>query len=152
MASGFCRAPPRGRSRHSPQPSPGAGDDGRADRQGALLLFVPYCTDLRSGHLRVLRSCAARAVENQVYVVAAGNVGHCPGVTNFDIQYAQSAVLTPCDTMFPPEGVAAEASAQVEQVVFADLDLALLQDARRNGTVKNLIDRRPELYARWRGH
>lgn len=119
--------------------------------QGALVLFVPYCTDLRSGHLRVRHSCAARAVENQVYVVAAGNVGHCPGVANFDIQYAQSAVLTPCDTMFPPEGVAAEASAQVEQVIFADLELALLQDARRSGTVKNLIDRRPELYARWRG-
>jgi len=119
--------------------------------QGALLLFVPYCTDLRSGHLRVRHSCAARAVENQVYVVAAGNVGHCPNVTNFDIQYAQSAVFTPCDTMFPPEGVAAEASAQVEQVIFADLDLDLLQDARRNGTVKNLMDRRPELYARWRG-
>jgi len=30
--------------------------------QGALLLFVPYCTDLRSGHLRVRHSCAARAV------------------------------------------------------------------------------------------
>lgn len=119
--------------------------------QGALLLFVPYCTDLRSGHLRVRHSCAARAVENQVYVVAAGNVGHCPGVANFDIQYAQSAVFTPCDTMFPPEGVAAEASAQVEQVIFADLDLDLLQHARQDGTVKNLIDRRPELYARWRG-
>jgi predicted amidohydrolase len=118
--------------------------------QGALLLFVPYCTDLRSGHLRVRHSCAARAVENQVYVVAAGNVGHCPGVANFDIQYAQSAVFTPCDTMFPPEGVAAEASAQVEQVIFADLDLDLLQHARQDGTVKNLIDRRPELYARWR--
>lgn len=118
--------------------------------QGALLLFVPYCTDLRSGHLRVRHGCAARAVENQVYVVAAGNVGHCPNVENFDIQYAQSAVFTPCDTMFPPEGLAAEACAQVEQVVFADLDLALLQDARRGGTVKNLIDRRPELYARWR--
>jgi predicted amidohydrolase len=119
--------------------------------QGALLLFVPYCTDLRSGHLRVGLSCAARAVENQVYVVAAGNVGHCPNVTNFDIQYAQSAVFTPCDTMFPPEGIAAQASAQVEQVVFADLDLDLLQRARREGTVKNLSDRRPELYARWRG-
>ncbi len=118
--------------------------------QGALLLFVPYCTDLRSGHLRVRHSCAARAVENQVYVVAAGNVGHCPGVANFDIQYAQSAVFTPCDTMFPPEGVATEASAQVEQVIFADLDLDLLQRARQDGTVKNLIDRRPELYARWR--
>lgn len=120
--------------------------------QGALLLFVPYCTDLRSGHLRVRNSCAARAVENQVYVVAAGNVGHCPNVENFDIQYAQSAVFTPCDTMFPPEGIAAEASAQVEQVIFADLDLDVLQEARRSGTVKNLIDRRPELYARWRGH
>jgi predicted amidohydrolase len=119
--------------------------------QGALVLFVPYCTDLRSGHLRVRYSCQARAVENQVYVVAAGNVGHCPNVANFDIQYAQSAVFTPCDTPFPPEGIAAEAAPQVEQLIFADLDLAALQQARRDGTVKNLIDRRPELYAQWRG-
>lgn len=119
--------------------------------QGALVLFVPYCTDLRSGHLRVRHSCQARAIENQVYVVAAGNVGHCPNVANFDIQYAQSAVFTPCDTPFPPEGIAAEAAPQVEQLIFADLDLAALQLARRDGTVKNLIDRRPELYAQWRG-
>ncbi|MFY2763233.1 carbon-nitrogen hydrolase family protein [Arenimonas sp. MALMAid1274] len=118
--------------------------------QGALLLFVPYCTDLRSGHLRVRYSSQARAVENQVYVVAAGNVGHCPNVANFDIQYAQSAVYTPCDVMFAPEGIAAEAAPQVEQMIFADLDLAALQDARRGGTVKNLMDRRPELYASWR--
>lgn len=119
--------------------------------QGALVLFVPYCTDLRSGHLRVRYSCQARAVENQVYVVAAGNIGHCPNVANFDIQYAQSAVFTPCDNPFPPEGIAAEAAPQVEQIVFADLDLDALQNARRDGTVKNLIDRRPELYAQWRG-
>lgn len=119
--------------------------------QGALVLFVPYCTDLRSGHLRVRHSCQARAIENQVYVVAAGNVGHCPNVANFDIQYAQSAVFTPCDAPFPPEGIAAEAAPQAEQLIFADLDLAALQLARRDGTVKNLIDRRPELYAQWRG-
>ena len=118
--------------------------------QGALVLFVPYCTDLRSGHLRVSLSCRARAVENQVYVVAAGNVGHCPNVANFDIQYAQSAVYTPCYVMFPPEGIAAEAAPQVEQLLFADLDLHALREARRSGTVKNLQDRRPELYARWR--
>lgn len=118
--------------------------------QGALLLFVPYCTDVRSGHLRVRYSCQARAVENQVYVVAAGNVGHCPNVANFDIQYAQSGVFTPCDFPFPPEGIAAEASPQVEQIVFADLDLDALQRARREGTVKNLIDRRPALYDAWR--
>ena len=118
--------------------------------QGALVLFVPYCTDVRPGHLRVRYSCQARAVENQVYVVAAGNVGHCPNVANFDIQYAQSAVYTPCDFPFPPEGIAAEAAPQVEQIVFADLDLAALQQARREGTVKNLIDRRPALYDAWR--
>lgn len=118
--------------------------------QGALLLFVPYCTDVRSGHLRVRYSCQARAVENQVYVVAAGNVGHCPNVANFDIQYAQSGVYTPCDFPFPPEGIAAEASPQVEQIVFADLDLEALQQARRSGTVRNLQDRRPALYACWR--
>ena len=119
--------------------------------QGALVLFVPYCTDVRQGHLRVVRSCAARAIENQVYVVAAGNVGHCPGVANFDIQYARSAVFTPCDTPFPPDGLAAEAEPQVEQVVFADLDLHALVEARERGTVRNLGDRRPDLYARWAG-
>ncbi|WP_188310321.1 carbon-nitrogen hydrolase family protein [Arenimonas fontis] len=118
--------------------------------QGALLLFVPYCTDLRSGHLRVRYSCQARAVENQVHVVAAGNVGHCPNVANFDIQYAQSGVYTPCDFPFPPEGIAAEASPQAEQIVFADLDLEALLQARRSGTVRNLQDRRPALYAQWR--
>lgn len=118
--------------------------------QGALVLFVPYCTDLRAGHLRVRYSCQARAVENQVYVVAAGNVGHCPNVANFDIQYAQSGVYTPCDFPFPPEGIAAEAAPQAEQIVFADLDLAALQQARKDGTVKNLVDRRPALYDAWR--
>lgn len=32
--------------------------------QGAEILFVPYCTDDRRGHLRVRYCCAARAVEN----------------------------------------------------------------------------------------
>jgi hypothetical protein len=48
-------------------------------------------------------------VENQVYVVTAGNTGFCPGVANFDQQYAESAVLTPCDdaiSAFAADGVA----------------------------------------------
>src|SRR5690606_12536992 len=122
----------------------------RPTDQGALLLFVPSCTDVRSGHLRVRYRCQARAVADQGGVVAGGNVGHCPNVANFDIQYAQSGVYTPCDFPFPPEGIAAEASPQVEQIVFADLDLEALQQARRSGTVRNLQDRRPALYARWR--
>jgi predicted amidohydrolase len=119
--------------------------------QGALILFVPFCTDTREGYLRVRHCSAARAIENQCYVVLAGNVGNLPGVYNFDIQYAQSVVLTPCDTRFARDGIAAEASANVEMMVFADLDLDALRHARRSGSVLNLADRRHDLYAlNWR--
>lgn len=117
---------------------------------GAWLLAVPYCTDLRSGHLRVRYSAQARAVENQVYVVAAGNAGFCPGVANFDQQYAESAVLTPCDdaiAAFASDGIAQVATAQGAQLVLAELDVAALKRAREGGSVRNLIDRRPSLYS-----
>lgn len=114
--------------------------------QGALILFVPYCTDVRQGHLRVRYCCQARAVENQVFVVTSGNVGNLPGVNNFDIQYAQSCIITPCDFPFAPDGIAAETTPNAEQVAFADLRLCDLLQARSSGTVQNLRDRRHDLY------
>ena len=114
--------------------------------QGAMILFVPYCTDVRQGHLRVRYSCQARAIENQVYVVTSGNVGNLPGVNNFDIQYAQSCIITPCDFPFAPEGIAADTTPNAEQVAFADLRLDDLVEARASGSVQNLRDRRHDLY------
>ncbi|MFN3841857.1 MAG: GNAT family N-acetyltransferase [Rehaibacterium terrae] len=114
--------------------------------QGALILFVPFCTDTREGYLRVRYSCHARAIENQCYVVLSGNVGNLPGVNNFDIQYAQSCILTPCDFPFARDGVAADTTPNVEQVAFADLRLKDLAVARNEGTVQNLKDRRHDLY------
>jgi predicted amidohydrolase len=32
--------------------------------QGAMILFVPFCTDDWNGYLRVRYFCAARAIEN----------------------------------------------------------------------------------------
>src|SRR5690606_37233546 len=72
--------------------------------QGAKILFVPFCTDTREGYNRVRYCAAARAVENQVYVAMAGNVGNLPNVANLDIQYAQSCVLEPCDFGFARDG------------------------------------------------
>ena len=119
--------------------------------QGALILFVPFCTDVRQGYLRVRYSCSARAIENQCYVVLSGNVGNLPNVNNFDIQYAQSCILTPCDFPFAPEGVAADTTPNVEAVAFADLRLDVLLQARAAGTVMNLKDRRHDLYhVQWR--
>ena len=114
--------------------------------EGARMLFVPFCTDNRQGYLRVRYCSQARAIENQCYVVLSGNVGNLPNVENMDIQYAQSCILTPCDFPFARDGVAAEASENVETVTVADLDLSDLAWAKSQGTVRNLRDRRFDLY------
>ncbi|NCT40566.1 MAG: GNAT family N-acetyltransferase [Alphaproteobacteria bacterium] len=119
--------------------------------QGALLLFVPFCTDERQGYLRVKYCSQARAVENQVYVATAGVVGNIPDVQNMDIHYASSHIITPCDFPFARDGVAAEATANTETIIFADLNLNDLQVARQSGSVQNFKDRRFDLYeVKWR--
>ena len=89
--------------------------------QGIRFLFVPFLTDNRQAYCRVRYCCQARAIENQIYVAMAGNVGNLPRVKNLDIQYAQSAIFTPCDFAFSKDGVAAEATPNVEMVTIADL-------------------------------
>ncbi len=115
--------------------------------QGIHMLFVPFMTDERQSYLRVRYCCQARAVENQIYVVMSGNVGNLPRVSNMDIQYAQSCILTPCDFPFSRDGIAADTTPNVETVAFADLRLDALLEARNNGTVQNLKDRRHDLYS-----
>lgn len=119
---------------------------------GVKLFFVPYCTDTRHGHLRVRYCCHARTVENQCYVVTAGLVGNIDNVANMDINYAQSAILTPSDHPFARDGIAAEAGENVEMMIFADLSPDALDAARVKGSVRNLHDRRAELYSvDWKG-
>lgn len=120
--------------------------------QGALLLFVPFCTDERRGYLRVRYCCHARAVENQCYVITSGVVGNLPNVENMDIHYAESAILTPSDFPFARDGVAADTAPNTETVAFADLSLADLLVSRQSGAVQNLKDRRFDLYrVQWKG-
>jgi predicted amidohydrolase/ribosomal protein S18 acetylase RimI-like enzyme len=114
--------------------------------RGIDILFVPYYTDTKNGYLRVRHCAQARAVENEIYVVISGSVGNLPNVENMDIQYAQSAVFTPCDFSFPPEGIAAEATPNTEMTLIADLDLDLLKEVRRQGSVRNMKDRRLDLF------
>ena len=77
-------------------------------------------------------------------------VGNLDKVSNLDIQYAQSAIMTPCDFPFARDGIAAEASENVEMIIVADLNLSTVQWARAGGSVRNLRDRRFDLYrTRW---
>jgi predicted amidohydrolase len=108
--------------------------------QGVQLLFVPYLTDDRRGYNRVTQCARARAIENQFYVATAGMVGSLPLMTDLTAQYAQSGVFTPSDFPFPMDGLATEAAPNAEMVLVADLDLALLDQARQRGSVLNYRD------------
>ncbi|MGA0332951.1 MAG: GNAT family N-acetyltransferase [Kiritimatiellia bacterium] len=114
--------------------------------QGMKILFVPFLTDTQNGYMRVRHCAQARAIENECYVVMAGAVGNLPNVNNMDIQYAQSAVLTPSDFSFPTNTIKAEATPNTEMVLLADVDLDLLKELHERGAVQNLKDRRRDLY------
>lgn len=121
-----------------------------AAAKGANLLFVPFNTDIRSGYMRV-RSCAqARCIENGMYAVLAGPVGNLPFVEGADIHYGQACILTPSDLHFARDGVAEEATPNVETLILHELDLEVLRRNRRGGTVRTWLDRRSDLYkVRW---
>jgi predicted amidohydrolase len=72
--------------------------------QGAMILSGPVCTDDRNGYLRGRYCCAARAIENQIYVTMSGVCANLPNVGNMDVHYVQGAVLTPCDLPLPGTG------------------------------------------------
>lgn len=110
------------------------------------ILFVPFWTDTKNGYLRVQRCAQARAIENECYVAIAGSVGNLPMVTNVDIQYGQSAVFSPSDFAFPHDAIISETTPNTEMTLITDLDLAKLKVLRNEGSVRNYLDRRRDLY------
>jgi hypothetical protein len=64
-----------------------------------------------------------------------------------DIQCSQSAVFSPSDFAFPHDAIVAEATPNTEMTLIADLDLDLLKDLNTSGAVRNLRDRRKDLYS-----
>jgi predicted amidohydrolase/GNAT superfamily N-acetyltransferase len=114
--------------------------------EGMDILFVPFLTDTQNAYSRVRMCAQARAIENECYVAIAGSVGNLPNVENMDIQYAQSVVFTPCDFQFPFNGIKAEATANTEMILIADVDIDLLRELHNYGSVKNLKDRRKDIF------
>jgi len=117
-----------------------------ATDRGAKIIFTPFCTEDRQGYLRVRYCAQARAVENQIYTVIAGTVGNLPQTENMDIQYAQSAILAPSDFEFARDGIVGETNPNIEMVIIGDVDLEILRRQRQSGTVRQLKDRRHDIY------
>lgn len=115
--------------------------------EGMKILFVPFWTDTKNAYQRVRICAQARAIENECYVAITGSVGNLPRVENMDIQYSQSAVFSPSDFAFPHDAIVAEATPNTEMTLIADLDLDLLKDLNTSGAVRNLRDRRKDLYS-----
>lgn len=114
--------------------------------KGAKIIFVPFNTDDRRAYLRVRYCAQARAIENQVYMVISGCVGNLPEVSNLDIHFSQSAILTPSDVEFSREAIASEAVPNTETLIYQDLDLNLLERNREMGNVQTWNDRKKGFY------
>lgn len=114
--------------------------------EGMDILFVPFLTDTQNGYSRVRHCSHARAIENECYVAIAGSVGNLPNVHNMDIQFAQSMVFSPSDFSFPTNGIKAEATPNTEMILIADVNISLLRELHEKGAVRNLKDRRLDLF------
>lgn len=121
-----------------------------AKAKGADVIFCPSCTDDRHGFHRVRYTSHARAIENQVYVVTTGTVGSLPTVDFMRANFGQSAIISPNDIPFPPQGILAEGEINHDMIITADLDLNLLYEVREKGSVTTWRDRRIDLYPDWK--
>lgn len=120
--------------------------------RGMKMLFVPFWTDTKTGYLRVRRCAQARAIENECFVAISGSVGNIPKVETMGIQYSQSAIFTPSDFAFPHDAIASEATPGIETTLITDLDLDLVKELRQQGSVRNALSRRTDLYdVLWKG-
>lgn len=119
---------------------------------GAEVILCPSFTLTEAGFWRVRYCAAARAIENQVYVVhscAGGKPVHTlPG------GWARAAILSPCDRPWRPDGVVGEAATNVEDVVVRTLDLDLLHAMREEGDATTFRDRRrrADVVRSWPSH
>jgi len=103
--------------------------------RGARITFVPAAFTLMTGRDHWLPLLRARAIENQMYLVAPGQFGeHEDGRRTF----GRSAIVDPWGT------VLAQAPDR-ECVVYADYDAAFLEEVRSRIPVMD--HRRPDVYA-----
>ena len=116
--------------------------------QGKLAKLETLCSDSHRSYTAFIKD---KEIMHKKFNASKGQravdkIYHVQNVNNMDIQYAQSAVFTPCDFSFPSSGIKAEATTNTEMILVADVDLSLLRELHSFGAVKNLKDRRKDFY------
>jgi predicted amidohydrolase len=120
--------------------------------QGTEIILCPSFTFTEYGFWRVRHCAQARAIENQLYFVHCCTGGQ-PGAP-LPNGWARSSILSPCDLLWNPNGIVAEAEPNKEMVVRADVDIDKLYENREKGAAPTFRDRRrrSDLYTKWPSH
>jgi predicted amidohydrolase len=120
--------------------------------QGAEIILCPSYTFTEFGFWRVRHCAQSRAIENQIYFVHCCTGGR-PGAP-LPNGWAQSSILSPCDSPWTPDGIVAQATVNEEMVVRGSVDIDALYVNRENGVAPTFRDRRrrADLYAKWPSH
>jgi predicted amidohydrolase len=103
---------------------------------GAEIVLAPSDTETEWGYWRVRTGAAARALENQFYVVHAPLIGAYPWCAAGPAHRGAAAVYAPSDLGFPAGGIVASGEMDRPQWVHATLDLDLLAEVRERGSVQ----------------
>jgi deaminated glutathione amidase len=103
--------------------------------RGALVITVPAAFTFETGRDHWLALLRARAIENQLFVIGAGQIGEAP--PHFR-SYGRSAIVDPWGT---PLATAPDTECHIA----ADLDFDLLERIRES--LPSLANRRPQAYA-----
>jgi predicted amidohydrolase len=114
---------------------------------GIKVLFVPSLTS-RRGYWRVRYATQARAQEGQMYVCVAALFGDLGIPEDMPMTaHGRAYVTCPADNRFGIEnGLYAEGPLNEDGLLTVDLDLALVDLSREKGEIRNLKDRRDDLY------
>lgn len=104
---------------------------------GAELILVPSCTDALPGYHRVRVACAARALENQCFVVQAPTIGDADWSPAVDRNSGAANIFGPPDRFFPDDGVIATGAINMPGFIFGEIDLSSVKQVRRDGQVLN---------------
>ncbi len=116
---------------------------------GIEVLLVPSLTSKR-GYWRVRYAAQARAQENQIYACVSPLIGSLDiPIDHPSICAGHAYVACPIDNKFGIEnGLYASSDMNTEAVLHTTLDLELLRLSRTKGEIRNVKDRRTDLFAR----
>jgi predicted amidohydrolase len=117
--------------------------------EGAEVLLCPSATYTRRGFYRVRRCCAARAVENQIYVAECHHVGALTVPVDQPFTgFGRSAILCPIDDQtMVDDGIIVEAEdGEKGTVVVGEVDFEVLLRSRTLSEATILKDRRGQTY------